>query len=207
MADESFNHSITLLISDLKEGDNRAAQQLWDHYFPKLIRYAGKRLGNASRRIADEEDVALSVFESLFDGAQQGRFERLQNRDDLWKLLVAITGMKSADHVRRETAQKRGGGQVRGHSVFVTSEDGEVNGFEQFAETALSPEFLTDLEEQQARLLSLLPDDSPRRIAMLRLEGMSHEEIARELDISIRSVARKFKLIRDIWGLELRGAS
>lgn len=203
MSDPTFDASITLLIKDLKQGDEQAAHDLWERYFPKLIRVAGRRMGNASRRIADEEDVALSVFQSLCDGAQKGRFEKLKGRDDLWKLIVAITGMKSADHVRRETAQKRGGGQVRGNSVFVNSQDEKVEGFEQFSEEALSPEFLCELEEEQARLLAKLPDDKHRQIATLRLEGMSHEEIAEELGLSLRSVARKFKLIRDLWGMEL----
>ena len=33
----------------------------------------------------DEEDVAASVMESLFFGAEQGRFPNLADRDELWR--------------------------------------------------------------------------------------------------------------------------
>ncbi len=80
---------------------------------------AARHLGSAPRRIADEEDVAVSVFETLCKGAAAGRFEKLQDRDDLWKLLTAIAGMKSVDQIRRQTAKKRGGEDVRGESIIA----------------------------------------------------------------------------------------
>ena len=43
------------------------------------------------RRDFDEEDVALSVFQSLCDGVKSGKFSRLDDRVNLWALLVVIT--------------------------------------------------------------------------------------------------------------------
>jgi len=48
-------------------------------------------------------------------------------------------------------------------------------------------------------LLNALHDDVQRQIARQRLEGMSNEEIANSTGISVRSVERKIKLIREIW--------
>jgi len=117
----------------------------------------------------------------------------------LWKLLVAITGMKSVDQIRRQTAKKRGGGDMRGNSVIANTADEANAGFEQFADAALSPAFLAELDEQQTVLLNALHDDVQRQIARQRLEGMSNEEIANSTGISVRSVERKIKLIREIW--------
>jgi DNA-directed RNA polymerase specialized sigma24 family protein len=117
----------------------------------------------------------------------------------LWKLLVAITGMKSVDQIRRQTAKKRGGGDMQGNSVIANTADEANAGFEQFADAALSPAFLAELDEQQTVLLNALHDDVQRQIARQRLEGMSNEEIANSTGISVRSVERKIKLIREIW--------
>jgi hypothetical protein len=58
-------------------------------------------LQGTSRRIPDEEDVALSAFDSFCRAAEQGRFPRLGGRDDLWALLVLTTVRKAADLANR----------------------------------------------------------------------------------------------------------
>ena len=85
--------SITRCVADLKGGDHAAAQVLWERYFDRLVRLARRRLA-ISRRTgadADEEDAALSAFDSFCAGLAGGRFPRLEDRDDLWGLLVVIT--------------------------------------------------------------------------------------------------------------------
>ena len=124
---ESFDQSVTLWIRDLKGGHDDAVGKLWAKYFERLVRTAGRKLADVPKRMADEEDVALSAFHSLCRGAQAGRFDLLQDRDDLWRLLVAIASRKAVDQMRRQTSQKRGGGAVRGESVVYTA-DGEAAG-------------------------------------------------------------------------------
>jgi hypothetical protein len=69
--------------------------------------------------VADEEDIALSALNSLYDGVQAGRFPRLNDRDDLWKLLVTIACRKTNAFCDRHFAKRRGGGQVRGESALL----------------------------------------------------------------------------------------
>ena len=57
--------SITRCISLLKRGDRTAAQPLGDRYFQRLVELARARLRVAPRRLADEEDVALSAESAL----------------------------------------------------------------------------------------------------------------------------------------------
>ena len=202
MSDDAFDQSVTVWIQQMKAGQDGAAQQIWDRFFDKLVRVADRKMGSAERRVADQEDVAVSVFESLCIGARQGRFDGLHDRNDLWKLMVAIAGMKSVDQIRRQTSQKRGSGQVRGDSIAVGA--GEIPaGFEQFISQDPTPEFLAELDEQQSQLFGLLPDETQRQIATLRMEGYSNQEIADKLDISIRTVERKLGLIREIWSTAL----
>ena len=111
--------SVTRWIDQLPQGDASAVRQLWERYFHRLVGLARKKLADAPRGMADEEDVALSAFDSFCRNAEQGRFPDLADRDGLWRLLVMITARK-AGHLRRdETRLKRGGGQV------TDAEDGE----------------------------------------------------------------------------------
>ncbi len=54
-------------------------------------------LRGAARRVADEEDAALSAFDSFCRRAAQGQFPDLKDRDGLWALLVVITARKAAE--------------------------------------------------------------------------------------------------------------
>ncbi len=114
MTHEEHTGSVTQLIDHLKQGESQAATEAWDRFFDRLVVLARRRLGNAPRRLADEEDVALSVMGTLIDGAAKGRFPKLQDRNELWKLLLVITRQKAVDQIREEMRAKRGGGDARG---------------------------------------------------------------------------------------------
>src|SRR4051794_19314501 len=85
--------TVTIWIGDLKAGGEVAAQPLWERYFDRLVREARKVLRHR-RAAKDEEDAALSAFNSFYEGIKRGRFPRLSDRDDLWRLLVVITRRK-----------------------------------------------------------------------------------------------------------------
>lgn len=196
--------SVTTIIVGLIQGDSAAAEQLWNRYFDKLVAAARRRLGDAPKRAYDEEDVALSVFHSLCRGAERGHFKQLTDRDDLWALLLTMTKMKAIDCIRHETAQKRGGGKVRGESAFMNVNDGNVViGIEQFISDELTPELLTELQDQHQRLLGLLTDDMMRQIALMRMEGYGVSDIAGTFGRTTRWAERKLELIRGIWLREL----
>jgi DNA-directed RNA polymerase specialized sigma24 family protein len=105
----SSDGSITHWLGRLQAGDPAAAQPLWERYFHRLIGLARHRLRNARRLVADEEDVALSAFDSFCRHAERGRFPGLLDRESLWRLLVVVTARKAANLVRDEGRQKRGG--------------------------------------------------------------------------------------------------
>jgi hypothetical protein len=85
MADE-----VTRWIRGLAENDPSSAKAILERYFDKLVRLARRRLGSLRRRVMDEEDVALSAMRSFFGGAAQGRFPKLEDRNDLWRLLLSL---------------------------------------------------------------------------------------------------------------------
>jgi RNA polymerase sigma factor (sigma-70 family) len=190
----SSDGSVTRWLGRLHAGDPAAAQQLWERYFRRLVGLARARLRGAPRRAADEEDVALSAFDSFCRGAEQGRFPRLADRDSLWRLLVTITARKAAHQVRDERRQKRGGGAS------------PVADVEAALAEALSrepnPEFAAGVADEYRRLLDRLGDRDLQAVALLRLEGYSVEEVAAELGCAPRAVKRKLALIRTVWEKE-----
>ncbi len=190
--------SVTHWIGDLKSGGQEAAARLWARYFDGLVHIARDRLREAPRGKADEEDVAVSAFHSLCQGAARGRFPELQDRDNLWKLLVTITAQKALDHRRREGRLKRGGGRTR---VATGSSPGEAteDTLAQVAGREPSPEFAAQMAEQYSRLLDRLGDETLRRVASWKMEGYTNEEIARELGCGLRTVERKLGVIRATW--------
>jgi hypothetical protein len=64
--------SVTRWLGDLKAGDLDAAQKLWERYFSSLVRLAYAKLRAALRAAEDEEDAALSAFDSFCPAAAKG---------------------------------------------------------------------------------------------------------------------------------------
>ena len=195
---------VTCWLRQLEAGDEDAARLLWQRYYRELVELARARFGTTPRRVADEEDVALSVLRCLYEGAARGQFAELVNRGELWQLLAAITGRKVIDQQRRLNQQKRGGGRVRGDSVVHGNDDDRSSvGFDQFGGEAATPEVLAIAAEEFQRLMLLLDDDRLRQIAQCKLEGYTNEEIGQRLGLACRSIERKLQRIRQIWATEL----
>src|SRR4051794_13576491 len=104
--------SISLCIAALKAGDANAAQRIWERYFHRLIGLARVRLRAASGAACDAEDVALSAMDSFFRRTGRGRFPRLDDRDDIWQLLIVLTVRKAANVAKHARRLRRGGGRV-----------------------------------------------------------------------------------------------
>lgn len=201
-----MNDDVTVWIQEYVEGDEAAAQKLWEKYFHKLVRLARNKLDARSRRVADEEDIALSAMKSFFRGAEQGRFPQLDDRDDLWKVLVTITLRKGFAQIRRETRQKRGGGKTRGESVFeAAGADDLRRGIEAAFGDDPTPETAALLAEACEQKLAALDDEMLRQIALLKMEGYTNDEIANQLGCVTRTVERKLERIRRKWSEELPG--
>ncbi len=193
----SSDGSVTHWIDEIKGGNQDAAQGLWEHYFARLVRLARLQIAKNSRRISDEEDVALSVFGTFCRAAEEGRFPNLSDRDSLWRLLVKMTARKSIDLNRRQSRQRRGGGTVRGESVFANN---RAESCQQALADVIgnepSPVFVAMMTEQMELLLGLLDDPQLKELALAKMEGYTNREIATRLNCSTRTIERRLKLIR-----------
>jgi DNA-directed RNA polymerase specialized sigma24 family protein len=193
--------SVTRWIVDLKAGQTAAVQPLWERYFSRMVELGRLRLRSSRHKDAgsDEEDAALSAFDSLCAGLARGRFPDLADRDDLWRLLVVITTRKVQAQARRQLRQKRGAGQVRPVSELAGgNSDDEDDLLAQAVGSEPTPEFAAMVADEYRRLLQRLDDDVLRRVAILRMEGHTCDEIAAQLGCARRTIFRQLALIRRI---------
>jgi DNA-directed RNA polymerase specialized sigma24 family protein len=188
----STGNSVTTWIGFLKSGDTDAAAQLWARYFARMVELARDRLRGLPRRASDEEDIALSAFHSFWQAVGEGRYARLDNRDDLWQLLVMHTARKAVDQRRFQQRQKRGGRTPRleGKAADLALE--QVIGHEPDPQLAA-------LVVEEYRALTEALDEDLRAVAVRKLEGYTNEEIAAQLEVSLRTVERKLSVIRGMW--------
>ena len=190
----SAEGSITKCLRALEQGSDDAGYQLWNHYYHRMVVLARHRLGHAPGRIADEEDVAISAFDSFCGGLQQGRFPDMHDRNDLWSMLIVITLRKAIDQIQYDCRQKRGGGISR------PINDGAV--FQELLSREPLPETIVVMKEECDRLLALLDDDL-RQLVQVKLAGYNNTECAEKLGCARVTVQRMLKLIRQIWEPEM----
>jgi DNA-directed RNA polymerase specialized sigma24 family protein len=187
-------------LRGLNQGDPQAIERLWGSYFERLVGLARTMLPGYARRVSDEEDVALSAFHSLCKGAAAGRFPKLDDRDDLWRLLVVITFRKARRAVRQRNSLKRGGHLVQGESAFMAAGDrSESSGLAEMLAAGPTPELAAEVAEQCERLLQQLGDDELRTVALLKMDGYTVDEIATKLSCARRSIERRLQTIRSVW--------
>ena len=189
--------SVTHWLDQLQAGNRTAAQELWTSYFQRLVALARARLRGVPRRAADEEDVALSAFDSFCRGAERGRFPDLRDRNNLWRLLVVITSRKALDLAQHEGRKKRGG--VLDEAALAGLNDSAAAGLDLEDGREPTPEFAAEVAEECQRLLDRLGDGELRSVALWKMEGYSIDEIAVKLGCAPRTVDRKLWVIRTLW--------
>jgi DNA-directed RNA polymerase specialized sigma24 family protein len=185
--------AVTVWLRQLQAGEPGAVRPLWEKYFRRLVGLARKRLRDVPRRTSDEEDVALSAFDSFCRNAEAGRFPDLTDRDGLWRLLAEFTLRKAAHQVRDATRLKRGGGMKIDDSSSI----------EEVLANEPDPALAAEIAEECNRLLAALQDPELRQVALLRMDGYSVDEVAAKIPCAPRTVKRKLKLIRGIWKREV----
>jgi DNA-directed RNA polymerase specialized sigma24 family protein len=191
---------------------------IWQRYFPQLVRIAREKLAGTQRRLADEEDVALSALDRFCRAAQRGHFPDLAGRDELWHLLLRIATRRTQDLAQRERRgvagrvsnasdpDIRGMGKVEDSAAPEGNRIGRAGGaayggfdMAQIRDEGPTPEFAAVMAEECRRLLARLDERGLQELAIAKMEGYSNQEIADKHQCSLRTVERRLHLIREIW--------
>jgi DNA-directed RNA polymerase specialized sigma24 family protein len=198
----SLEGSVTKDLGKLKQGDHAAARALWERYFPSLVAMARRQFRSITGGAADEEDVALGAFARFCESAEQGRLSEVRNRNEVRRLLFALTVRMSIDELRRERRQKRGGTGLAERN----DSPGAMLASDVPAELVISrvppPDLVVQVAEECERLLASLNDDDLKAIAVWKSEGCTNAEIAGKLGVVLRTVERKLHVIRQRWAAD-----
>ena len=184
MLSAEASQSITRLIRAAQDGSNSAVRPLLAAYFDRLVHLASKRLQNLPGMGGYDEDVALRSFLSVYRRLRDpARPLDLAGRDDLWRLLATRTISRAIDLIRQHHPEEVPGDEDV--SQLLTREP--------------TPEEAAEVADECRRLLDSLPEPELRQIAVWKVEGYTHEEIAARLDCVPRTIERKVSRIRLLW--------
>ncbi|MCS6851863.1 MAG: sigma-70 family RNA polymerase sigma factor [Gemmataceae bacterium] len=176
------------LLESFQAGDPDAARRLFDGYVDRLLPLARRRLSQRLASRVDAEDIVQSVFRTFFKRLKAGRF-RIDDQDDLCKLLVRITVHKTLRQIAFHKAAKRDPSLEAGQGT------GSVDHLRHLLDQEPTPEAqVAFLDELESFLSQLRPQE--REILELRMQGYSNEEIAQKLGIYDRKIRRVIERVR-----------
>lgn len=175
------------LLSQVRGGDERAADELFHRYLERLTRLARTRLSPRLAARTDPEDIVLSAWRSFFVGARAGRYA-LRRSGDLWRLLASIVMHKLYHAARRHAAGVRSVAAELPGSAAAALPD---------ARREPTPEEALALADEVQAVMKQL-DAFKRRVLELRLQGEPLAEIAADTGRSERTVRRTLAELRQM---------
>jgi DNA-directed RNA polymerase specialized sigma24 family protein len=193
--------SVTNALADLKNGDpsQESHKVLWERYFNQLAAAVNGHLRNGLPAFADGEDAALSAIFAVTQGISRGSFPKLDDREDLWCILLTVTRRKVSKIKAREHAQRRGDGRTRSETDLAAADPDDFRGIDFFVSDEPTPEFAAMFKEEHRRLIAKLPSEVHSLIVTFKMEGYTNSQIAERIHESPRSVERKLSEIRKLW--------
>ena len=141
--------------------------------------------------MVDPEDIAASAMLALINGLNKGNFHSVKNRDQLWQMLVMIAARKATNKAKFLDRDKRGGKRA--------CDDEAIANLGNYIDQTNDPAKFVEIEMTCRELLTALPDDNYREIALMRLAGFNNQEIGIKLNCSARTIDRKLIAIREVW--------
>jgi len=184
-------HEITALLRDLRKGNRTVMDELMPLVYEELRRMARRHL--RGQRPGHTLNTTALVHESYL--------KLVNHSSGSWKdrahfLSVAAVAMRHilVNHAHHRNAQKRGGGQA-----LATLDEALAGGQEMRTDELLA------LDQALDRLDAV----SPRQRAVVEYRffgGLTHEEIAEVLDVSVPTVRRDWRIARAWLSRELSPA-
>ena len=175
-------HSWQVWIDAVRQGDAVALADFWSRYASPLLRLAERNIQQNLRRRVDPEDVVQSAFRTVLRRMQGGEF-LVDDDEQLWKLLCAVTLNKSRRQARRHLQQKR----AVDREMYIDQAEAQMAGVESDLPSPTDAAILVDLIEH---IVHSTVDEEERSVLLLKLEDYSNQEIADQMERSERTVRR-----------------
>ena len=172
-------NEITHLLADISEGNEKAVNVLMPLVYNELRLMAGNKLRHEKHQTLNATALVHEAYLKLVD---QNRIS-WQNRAHFFAIAARAMRRIIINHAKEKLAQKRGGGA----DVITLNE--ETVGFE------VRTEELITLDNALNRLEQMSPRQG-KVVEYWLFVGLTHEEIAELLDISIPTVRRDWRMAR-----------
>ena len=191
----SEEQSFRDLVSRLRAGDERAAEELVRRYEPTLRRTVRVRLRDPRlRRRFDSADVCQSVFRNFFVRAAAGQFD-LGGPEQLLKLLATMARNNLANQALRERAECRDCRRTEpaGSDAGERLVGPEATPSRQVAARELLEEARRRLSAEERRLLELR-QEGLEWAGVAAVVGGTPEALRKQLARALDRVARELGL-------------
>lgn len=155
----------SLLASGIKNNSREAFGTLYNRYSKVLYYFSLKYLGDST----EAEELVQTVFVSIWEN------RRMIDESKCFRNYIYRTAVNTIYNILRKRAVRR---------KFLISQlqkpEGSLNPYEQI--------FFNDLDSKLESVIGNLPPQQQKIYNFNRKEGLSHEEIAKRMNISVRTV-------------------
>lgn len=177
--DESIPDPLRELLDRFQSGDDSAALELYDFFNDHVMRVVRRRMSQVIRPRLDTEDLAQSVWTTLWKNRQ--RFRGLQDSDAAMAFIVTIAKRKAAFAMRKHVASKKRSvrSEASGDDMIAGTPERQVASPSQTLQAKETMEKLVEGESERCR-----------DIVNCRLSGMTLEQVAQTVGVDERTVRR-----------------
>lgn len=156
------------IVNALIEGDEATFAMIYKSYFTSLRNYANS--------ILFDQEAAYEIVQNLFVSLWENR-KKLDREKSLRNYLLRGTHNNALRYVKTHNLHQLHHEQIKQE---VNEEEQENN--------VINHESLADTEIQLTNLLNELPKRSKQVVIMSHIENKKSTQIAKELDLSVRTV-------------------
>lgn len=190
--DFDSDSSLDSMVRGVRLGEPDALDRVFKTYFQNLVAYAKRRVHFHNGGV-DCEVVAASAMCTFVKGAVAGKYDRLADQGELYRLLCVIVLRKAIRYRKRNRRYVQLVDKPNADGSACREDGNWVDSF--FPAGAVAEEAAI-VHETLEQLLVSLNNPTLNRIVVMQLEGHSTPYIADQLGLSMRSVQRFIKKIR-----------
>jgi RNA polymerase sigma-70 factor (family 1) len=164
--DIDLNSSDNLLVSRIRNDSREAFKLLYNRYNKKIHYFSLRYLGN----VEEAEELVQSVFISIWEH-RKSLDERMSVKSYIYR--------SSVNYIYNYLKKKA----IRARFIEVELQKDEV-----LSNQTLDQVLLHDLEKSINLIIEKLPPQQKKIFRLSRFDGLSHEKIAQQLNLSVRTV-------------------
>jgi DNA-directed RNA polymerase specialized sigma24 family protein len=207
-----FDDATTTIVNKIANGDRMALEELVNRYNVKMLRMASRCMRRLRAHLAtcDADDAVNGALTKLHQRAIDGALPCVKSSVEFWKMFFSMLKSEIRGALDHDAAIKRGGsgthrsgkrrqsGDTLGSNARRWGEGISLDHLSVDAVDALLPVrqnlVLAGLELDE--FLEHLADPITRRIAMLKVESYTNEQIGELPRLNERTIERRLAAIR-----------